>query len=84
MASTGRFERFTVVLAMMLLAVTGFAGVSHGTGFIVGQYPIALDVVMPKDKAAFKAGESVHVTVKSSGFTGVKIVAKDTATGREE
>jgi hypothetical protein len=84
MASTGRFERFTVVFAMILLTVTGFAGVSHGTGFIVGQYPVALDVVMPKDKAAFKTGESVHVTVKSSGFTGVKIVAKDTATGAQE
>ena len=39
---------------------------------------------MPKDKASFKAGESVPVMIKSSGFTGVKIVAKDTATGREE
>jgi len=50
----------------------------------VGQYPIALDVITPKDKSAFKAGESVPVMIKSSGFTGVKIVAKDTATAREE
>ncbi len=84
MASTGRFKRFTVVLSMVLLTVTGFAATAHGTGYIVRQYPIALDVVMPKDKAAFKAGENVHVTVKSSGFTGVKIVAKEAATGREE
>jgi hypothetical protein len=54
---------------VVLLVVTGYAGVSHGTGFIVGQHTIALDIVMPKDKAAFKAGESVYVTVKSSGFT---------------
>jgi hypothetical protein len=39
---------------------------------------------MPKDRASFKAGESVPVMIKSSGFTGVKIVAKDTASGREE
>jgi hypothetical protein len=84
MASTGRFKRFTVVLSMVLLTATGFAATAHGTVYIVGQYPIALDVVMPKDKAAFKAGENVHVTVKSSGFTGVKIVAKEAATGREE
>lgn len=84
MASTGRFKRFTVVLSMVLLSVTGFAATAHGTGYIVGQYPIALDVVMPKDNAAFKTGESVHVTVKSSGFTGVKVVAKEAATGREE
>jgi hypothetical protein len=67
-----------------MLTVAGFSGVSQGTGYIVGQYPIALDVIVPKDKASFKAGESVPVMIKSSGFTGVKIVAKDTTTGREE
>lgn len=84
MASNSLSGKFAIVFAAVMVAVAGFAGVSHGTGFIVGQYPIALDVVMPKDKAVFKAGESVHVTVKSSGFTGVKIVAKDTATGAQE
>ena len=67
-----------------MLLVTGLAAMAHGTGYIVGQYPIALDVVTPKDKSAFKAGESVTVTVKSSGFTGVRVVAKEAATGREE
>ena len=84
MATTGRFGKFVIVFAMVLLIVTGIAGLSHGTGYIVGQHPIALDVIMPKDQASFKAGESVPVMIKSSGFTGVKIVAKDTATGREE
>ncbi len=67
-----------------MLLVTGLAAMAHGTGYIVGRYPIALDVVTPKDKSAFKAGESVTVTVKSSGFTGVRVVAKEAATGREE
>lgn len=84
MATTCRLGRFSLAFTMVMLAVTGFAGVSHGTGFIVGQHTIALDIVMPKDKAAFKAGERVYVTVKSSGFTGVKIVANDAATGKEE
>jgi len=84
MASKCLFERFVIVFAIVMLTVAGFSGVSQGTGYIVGQYPIALDVVMPKDRASFKAGESVPVMIKSSGFTGVKIVAKDTATGREE
>jgi hypothetical protein len=69
MATTCRPGRYSVVFIVVLLVVTGYAGVSHGTGFIVGQHTIALDIVMPKDKAAFKAGESVYVTVKSSGFT---------------
>jgi hypothetical protein len=84
MVSKSRFGKFAIVFAAVMVTVTGFSGVSHGTGFIVGQHKIALDIVMPKDKAAFKAGENVHVTVKSSGFTGVKIVAKDTATGAQE
>lgn len=84
MVSKSRFGKFAIVFAAVMVTVTGFSGVSHGTGFIVGQHKIALDIVMPKDKAAFKAGENVHVTVKSSGFTGVKIVAKNTATGAQE
>jgi len=84
MLSSRRLRRFFTVLAVLLFTVTGFAGIAHGTGYIVGQHTIALDIVMPKDKAAFKAGERVYVTVKSSGFTGVRIVAKDAATGKEE
>ncbi len=84
MASNSRLGKFAIVFAAVMVTVTGFAGFSHGTGFIVGQYPVALYVVMPKDKASFKAGESVHVTVKSSGFSSVKIVAKNTATGAQE
>jgi hypothetical protein len=67
MATTGRFGKFAIVFAMVLLIFTGIAGLSHGTGFIVGQYPIALDVVTPKDKSAFKAGtkttEPITITV---------------------
>lgn len=84
MASKSRSGKFAVVLAAVVLTVTGFAAMAYGTGYIVGQYPIALDVVTPKDQSAFKTGESVTVTVKSSGFTGVKVVAKEAATGREE
>jgi hypothetical protein len=84
MVSRSRFGRFTIIFAIVMLAGTGFAGVSHGAGQIVGQYPLALDMVAPKDKAAYKAGEGVAVAVRSSGFTGVKVTVKDTATGREE
>jgi hypothetical protein len=68
----------------MLLLAGGYSSSAHAVGQIVGTYKIALEVLMPKDGSAFKAGESVPVMIKSSGFTGVKIVAKDTATGREE
>jgi len=84
MVSTRRFEKFVNAFAIVMLIVAGISGVSHGTGYIVGQHAMALDVIMPKDQASFKAGESVPVMIKSSGFTGVKIVAKDTTTGREE
>lgn len=84
MVSKRRFGRFTLISAVVLLAVVSVAEIALGTGYIVGQHTIALDIVVPKDKAAFKAGESVYVTVKSSGFTGVRIVAKDAATGKEE
>jgi hypothetical protein len=84
MASTRRFERFVIVFAIVMLTVAGFSGVSHGTGYIVGQHTMALEVIMPKDNAAFKVGEDVHVTVRSSGFSGVKVTVKNQATGAEE
>jgi hypothetical protein len=31
MATTGRFGKFAVVFAMVLLIITGIAGLSHGT-----------------------------------------------------
>ena len=84
MASTRRFERFVIVFAIVMLTVTGIPGVSHGTGYIVGQHTMALEVIMPKDNAAFKVGENVHVTVRSSGFSGLKVTVKNQATGAEE
>ena len=45
---------------------------------------MSLELVMPKEGTAFKVGENVHLTVSTSGFTGVKVIAKDVATGREE
>jgi hypothetical protein len=68
----------------MLLLAGGFSSSAHAVGQIVGTYKIALDVVMPKDNAAFKVGENVHLGVSTSGFTGVKVTVKDAATGREE
>ena len=84
MATTGRFGKFAIVFAMVLLIVTGIAGLSQGTGYIVGQHTMALEVIMPKDNAAFKVGENVHVTVRSSGFSGLKVTVKNQATGAEE
>jgi len=50
-----------------MLTVTGFAGVSQGKGYIVGQNMIALDVIIPEDKASFKVGtkttEAITITV---------------------
>jgi hypothetical protein len=69
---------------MVLLIVTGIAGLSQGTGYIVGQHTMALEVIMPKDNAAFKVGENVHVTVRSSGFSGLKVTVKNQSTGAEE
>ena len=84
MASTRRFEKFIIVFAIAMLIVAGISGVSHGTGYIVGQHTMALEVIMPKDHAAFKVGENVHVTVRSSGFSGLKVTVKNQATGAEE
>lgn len=84
MATTGRFGKFAIVFAMVLLIVTGIAGVSHGTGQIVGTYTLSLDVITPKDNAAFTLGENVPLIVKTVGFPGIKVNAKDSATGREE
>ncbi len=84
MTTTGRFGKFAIVFAMVLLIVTGIAGLSQGTGYIVGQHTMALEVIMPKDNAAFKVGENVHVTVRSSGFSGLKVTVKNQATGAEE
>jgi hypothetical protein len=63
MATTGRFGKFAIVFAMVLLIVTGIAGVSHGAGHIVGQYPLALDMVAPKDKAGTQTADPVTITV---------------------
>ena len=62
MATTGRFGKFAIAFIMVLLIVTGIAGVSHGTGFIVGQYPIALDIDHAEGQGGIQGGESVYVT----------------------
>ena len=77
-------ERFAVVFAVILMLAGGFSSSAHAVGQIVGTYKLSLEVLMPKDNAAFKVGENVHLTVSTSGFTGVKVTAKDAATGREE
>jgi len=84
MASIRCFGRFALAFVVMLLGVTGAAETSHGKAEIVGTYKMSLELVMPKEGTAFKVGENVFVTITSSGFTGVKVTAKDTATGREE
>src|SRR5512136_1500716 len=84
MASLRCFGRFAIVFAVNLLLAGGFSSSSHATGQIVGTYKVSLEVLMPKDNAAFKVGENVHLTVSTSGFTGVKVTLKDAATGREE
>ena len=84
MVSSRVWGRFAIDFAAMLLLAGGFSSSAHAVGQIVGTYKIALEVLMPKDNAAYKAGEEVAVVVRSSGFTGVKVTVKDTATGREE
>jgi hypothetical protein len=76
--------RFAIVFAVILLLAGGFSLSAHAVGQIVGTYKISLEVMMPKDNAAFKVGENVHLTFSTSGFTGVKVTVKDAATGREE
>ena len=39
MASKSRSGKFAVVLAAVVLTVTGFAAMAHGTGYIVGELP---------------------------------------------
>ena len=84
MAPIRCFGRFALAFVVMLLGVTGAAETSHGKAEIAGTYKMSLELVMPKEGTAFKVGENVFVTITSSGFTGVKVTAKDTATGREE
>lgn len=84
MASFRCFGRFAIVLGVILLIVGGFSSSAHAVGQIVGTYKISLEVLMPKDNAAFKVGENVHLTVSTSGLTGVKVTVKDASTGREE
>jgi len=84
MASSRLFGRIAIVFAVMLLGVTGAADTSHGKAEIVGTYKMSLELVMPKEGTTLKVGENVYVTVSTSGFTGVKVIAKDVATGREE
>ena len=84
MVSSRLWGKFAIACAVILPLVGGFSLSAHAVGQIVGTYKISLEVLMPKDNAAFKAGDNVHVTVKSSGFTGVKVTAKDAATGRQE
>jgi hypothetical protein len=84
MVSNRLWGGFAIVFAAMLLLAGGFSSSAHAVGQIVGTYKIALEVLMPKDNAAFKVGENVHLTVSTSGFTGVKVTVKDAASGREE
>jgi hypothetical protein len=84
MVSSRHWSRFAISFAAILLLAGGFSSSAQAVGQIVGTYKLSLDVLMPKDNAAFKVGETVHLTFSTSGFTGVKVTAKDAATGREE
>lgn len=84
MVSSRVWERFAIVFAVILLFTGICSSSAHAVGQIVGTYKISLEVLMPKDNAAFKVGENVHLTVSTSGFTGVKVTVKDASTGREE
>ena len=84
MASISLWGRFAIFFAVILMLAGGFSSASHATGQIVGTYKMSLEVLTPKDNAAFKVGENVHLNVSTSGFTGVKVTVKDAATGREE
>jgi hypothetical protein len=84
MVSSRVWERFAIVFAVILLFTGICSSSAHAVGQIVGTYKLSLEVSMPKDNAAFKVGENVHLSTTTSGFTGVKVTVKDAATGREE
>ena len=67
-----------------MLIVAGISGVSHGTGYIVGQHTMALDVIMPKDNAAFKVGERRSRHRQVQRFLRREGYREEQATGAEE
>lgn len=84
MAFTRFIGNFVMYLAVLLLLVCGISTAACATGQIVGQHNLSLDLVSPKDRMSITQGETLPVTVKTSGFTGVRITVKNLATGQEE
>ena len=84
MASVVFLGEFVMFSLVMLLVSPAFDSHFSWKGTDRGTYNLSLDLVCPRRKQPFKVGENVHLTVRTSGFTGVKVTAKDTATGREE
>jgi hypothetical protein len=84
MAFTRFIGNFVMYLAVLLLLVCGISTTAYATGQIVAQHNLSLDLVSPKDGMSITPGETLPVTVKTSGFTGVRITVKNLATGQEE
>ncbi len=83
--SSARFMRkWVLVFTVVLLVAVGSAGTSHAYGQVVGRYQMSLDVTSPRDGESYRAGDTVHVAARSSGFTGLKVTVKNQATGAEE
>jgi hypothetical protein len=84
MAFTRFIGNFVMYFAVLLLFVCSISTTAYATGQIVGQHNLSLDLVSPKDGTSLTAGETLPVTVKTSGFTGIRITVKHLATGQEE
>lgn len=84
MAPACFIRKIVLVVALLMLGVAGYAATSHAYGEVVGTYKMSLDLLFPKDGTSYKVGEQVSVSVKSSGYTGVKVMVKNQATGAEE